>query len=60
VPAEAKAKFSNETCVPLSKRKFWHFRLMALIGVPLLFLCLLDLGLRFAGLGYYRIGHLCQ
>jgi len=33
---------------------------MALIGMPLLFLCLLDLGLWFAGLGYYRIGHLCH
>jgi len=35
-PAEAKAKFSDEACVPLSKRKFWYFRLMSLIGLPVL------------------------
>ena len=28
------------------------FRLMALVGVPLLFMCLLELGLRLAGFGY--------
>ena len=30
----------------------WRFRLMALIGVPLLFFGLLELGLRLAGFGY--------
>jgi tetratricopeptide (TPR) repeat protein len=36
----------------MSRRKFWYFRLMALVGVPLLFLGLLDLGLRLGGFGY--------
>ena len=36
----------------MSRRKLWHFRLMALAGVPLLFLALLELGLRLAGFGY--------
>ena len=37
---------------PMSRRKVWRFRLMALIGVPLLFLGVLELGLRLAGFGY--------
>jgi len=37
---------------PLSRRKLWGFRLLALAGVPLLFLGLLELGLRLAGFGY--------
>ena len=36
----------------MSRRKLWRFRLMALIGVPLLFLGLLESGLRLAGVGY--------
>jgi tetratricopeptide (TPR) repeat protein len=36
----------------LSKRKLWRFRLLAVIGVPLLFFVLLELGLRLAGFGY--------
>lgn len=37
---------------PLSKRKLWYFRLVALFGVPLLLLGALELGLRIAGFGY--------
>lgn len=36
----------------VSRRKLWCFRLGALLGVPLLFLCLLELGLLLAGFGY--------
>ena len=36
----------------MSRRKLWRFRLMALIGVPLLCFGLLELGLRLAGFGY--------
>ncbi|HEX5398525.1 MAG TPA: tetratricopeptide repeat protein, partial [Verrucomicrobiae bacterium] len=36
----------------MSRRKLWCFRLMALVGVPLLLLGLLDLGLWLAGFGY--------
>lgn len=37
---------------PLSRRRVWSFRLMALAGMPLLCLALLESGLRFAGFGY--------
>lgn len=37
---------------PLSARKLWCFRLIALIGVPLLLVCLLESSLRLAGFGY--------
>ena len=42
----------NTPSPSLSKRKLWYFRLMALIGVPLLLLGALELGLRVAGFGY--------
>lgn len=47
-----KRKPAKNTVPPLSKRKLWQFRLAALIGVPLLFLILLEMGLRVAGFGY--------
>src|SRR5450759_5168507 len=47
-----KRNFTKDPVLPLSSRKLWRFRLMALIGVPLLFLGLLELGLRLAGFGY--------
>jgi tetratricopeptide (TPR) repeat protein len=44
---------STESPVPaLSRRKLWSFRLIALAGVPLLCLGVLELGLRLAGFGY--------
>ncbi len=43
---------SNKATVPqLSKRRLWQFRIVA-VGVPLLFLGLLELGLRLGGFGY--------
>ncbi len=36
----------------LSRRKLWCFRLITLVGGPLLFFGLLELGLRLAGFGY--------
>ena len=47
-----KRKSTKNPVPPLSGRKLWRFRLMALIGVPLLFFGLLELGLRLAGFGY--------
>src|SRR5450756_1146616 len=47
-----KRNSTKETVPPLSRRKLWRFRLMALIGVPLLFFGLLELSLRLAGFGY--------
>jgi hypothetical protein len=47
-----KRNATTKSAAPLSKRKLWRFRLMALIGVPLFFFGLLELGLRLAGLGY--------
>ena len=49
---KTRRKATKETVAPLSKRRLWGFRLMALIGVPLLFLGLLELGLWLAGVGY--------
>ena len=43
---------TKATSLPLSKRKLWQFRIAALVGVPLLFLGLLELGLRLGGFGY--------
>jgi tetratricopeptide (TPR) repeat protein len=43
---------TKNTPPPLSRRKLWCFRLLALIGVPLLVLGLFELGLRLAGYGY--------
>ncbi len=37
---------------PLSNRKLWYFRLVALIGVPLILFGVVELGLRLAGFGY--------
>jgi tetratricopeptide (TPR) repeat protein len=45
-------KSTKDTVPPLSRRKLWCFRLMALAGVPLLCFGLLELGLRLAGFGY--------
>jgi len=36
----------------ISRRKLWCFRLICLIGLPLLFFTLIELGLRLAGYGY--------
>src|ERR1039457_2518500 len=47
-----KRKSTRNPAPPLSGRKLWRFRLMALIGVPLLCFGLLELGLRLAGFGY--------
>ncbi len=47
-----KRNFPKKPAVPESRRKLWYFRLMALVGVPLLFLGLLDLGLWLGGYGY--------
>lgn len=49
---KTKRKATKETVAPLSSRRLWYFRLAALIGVPLFFLVLLELGLRLAGFGY--------
>lgn len=40
------------TPAPLSRRKLWTFRLVALIGIPILFFGLIELGLRLSGFGY--------
>src|ERR1017187_8397502 len=47
-----KRNTTKKIAAPLSGRKLWCFRLIALAGVPLLFLGLLELGLRLAGFGY--------
>ena len=47
-----KRKSTKAPAAPLSRRKLWWFRLIALAGVPLLFLGLLELGLRLAGFGH--------
>jgi len=47
-----KRKAAQKPAAPLSRRKLWGFRLLALAGVPLLFFGLLELGLRLAGFGY--------
>ena len=47
-----KGKSARKSVPRLSRRKLWCFRLLALLGVPLLFLGLLDLGLRLGGFGY--------
>ena len=43
---------STTNPVPVSRRKLWCFRVIALIGTPLLFFGLVELGLRLAGFGY--------
>jgi len=43
---------SRKPPAPISRRKLWIFRLLALVGVPLLGLVLLEVGLRLAGFGY--------
>ncbi len=45
-------KSTKQSAAPISQRRLWCFRLIALVGVPLLFLGLLELGLRLAGFGY--------
>jgi tetratricopeptide (TPR) repeat protein len=37
---------------PISGRKLWCFRLLVAIGVPIIFLCLMELALRLIGFGY--------
>jgi tetratricopeptide (TPR) repeat protein len=43
---------TKKPAAPLSRRKLWCFRLIALAGVPLLLFGLLELGLRLAGFGF--------
>jgi tetratricopeptide (TPR) repeat protein len=38
--------------IGLNRRKLWYFRLFVAVGVPLLFLGMLELGLRLTGFGY--------
>jgi tetratricopeptide (TPR) repeat protein len=45
-------KNSTRNPIPISKRRIWCFRLITLVGVPLLFLGLIEVGLRVAGFGY--------
>jgi tetratricopeptide (TPR) repeat protein len=47
-----KRKSAKSPAPALSGRKLWCFRLAALAGMPLLFLGLVELGLRLAGFGY--------
>jgi tetratricopeptide (TPR) repeat protein len=55
-PAIKKTRLQNggETFNPsgLTPRKLWCFRLFVAVGIPLLFLVMLELGLRLAGFGY--------
>ncbi len=37
---------------PISRRRLWCFRLIAVVGLPLIFFGLIELGLRLAGFGY--------
>ncbi len=37
---------------PVTGWRLWLFRLVAVVGVPLVFLCLLEVGLRITGYGY--------
>ena len=37
---------------PMSRRRKWAFRIVAMTAVPALFFCLLELGLRIGGYGY--------
>ncbi len=47
-----KRKSTKQPAAPISRRRLWCFRLIALAGVPLLCFGLLELGLRLAGFGY--------
>jgi tetratricopeptide (TPR) repeat protein len=49
---KSKRSSAKNPARPMSRRKAWYFRAIALLGVPLLFLGLLELGLRLAGFGY--------
>ena len=40
------------TRAPLTGRRLWLFRLLAAVGLPIVLLCLLEVGLRVAGYGY--------
>src|SRR5689334_14584372 len=42
----------TKTPPPISRGRLWCFRLIALLGLPLLSFGLLELGLRLAGFGY--------
>jgi len=43
---------STITAAPISRRRLWCFRLIAVIGLPLICFGLIELGLRLAGFGY--------
>src|SRR6185369_16568722 len=43
---------AKKSAAPVSRRKLWLFRLIALAGVPLLLVVALELVLRLAGFGY--------
>src|SRR5438132_1814453 len=45
-------KNSTRNPPSISRKKIWCFRLIALMGIPLLFFGLIELGLRLAGFGY--------
>lgn len=47
-----KRNLTRDPVPPLSRRKLWRFRLVAVVGVPSLFFGLLEFGLRLAGFGY--------
>jgi tetratricopeptide (TPR) repeat protein len=40
------------TPAPISRRRLWSFRLIAIFGLPLFFFGVIELGLRLAGFGY--------
>jgi len=47
-----KSKPTPNAAPALSKRKFWYFRVAALVGVPLILFGVLELVLRLSGFGY--------
>lgn len=54
IPMSRRKQQQHSSKLPLqiSKRKLWTFRFIALIGIPVLFFGLIELGLRLAGYGY--------
>ena len=51
-PSGAKPQVRQVERRPVTGWRLWLFRLVAVVGVPLVFLCLLEVGLRVAGYGY--------
>jgi tetratricopeptide (TPR) repeat protein len=49
---KSKQKPTRNPAPPVSRRKLFYFRLLALVGAPLLLLGLLEVGLRLVGFGY--------